>query len=66
MYVCLCSGVTDKQILEAAANGHTSIEALNEKLGVGANCGSCLSLARDLIDSYYDSTEYAAVFYKVA
>ncbi len=66
MYVCLCSGVTDKQILEAAAKGFTSVEALNQKLGVGANCGSCLSLALELIDSYYDSTQDAAIFYKVA
>lgn len=67
MYVCLCSGVTDKQIIEAVKNGHNSLEALNERLGVGANCGSCLSVAKELINHYaYDPELDAAIFYKVA
>lgn len=67
MYVCLCSGVTDKQIIEAVKNGHGTLADLNEQLGLGANCGSCLSIAKDIIDQCrYDAELDAAIFYKVA
>jgi bacterioferritin-associated ferredoxin len=45
MYVCLCNGVTDHQIREAAEAGCESMAELTMRTGAGANCGSCVSMA---------------------
>jgi bacterioferritin-associated ferredoxin len=45
MYICICNGVTDHQIREAAEAGCGSLTELTMRTGVGANCGSCLSSA---------------------
>jgi bacterioferritin-associated ferredoxin len=50
MYVCICKSVTDKQIRRAAANGIDSLYELREALGVAAGCGSCASMAQQLLD----------------
>ena len=50
MYVCICNGVTDHQIREAAEAGCASLTELTMRTGVGANCGSCLSMADALMD----------------
>lgn len=66
MFVCLCSGVTENQIIEAVKAGEDSIEALSEKLGLGMQCGSCITYTQDLINKHYDPAEDAAIFYQVA
>lgn len=50
MYVCLCKGVTDKQIRRAAADGVDNLYELRESLGVAAGCGSCASEAQEILD----------------
>ncbi len=49
MYVCLCTGVTDSQIREAAENGVTSMRQLGKELGVGRQCGRCACTAREIL-----------------
>jgi len=49
MYVCICKQITDEQIAEAVEDGHTSLDALHDQLGVGSNCGSCRNFTRSLI-----------------
>lgn len=49
MYVCLCTGVTDHQIREAAENGCTSMRQLGKELGVGRQCGRCACTAREIL-----------------
>ena len=49
MYVCICNGVTDRQIREAVASGATSLEDLHDRLGVASQCGSCGEHALSLI-----------------
>ncbi|WP_225765893.1 (2Fe-2S)-binding protein [Stenotrophomonas sp. Marseille-Q4652] len=50
MYVCICNGVTDHQIREAAESGCQSVTELTMRTGCGANCGSCLDMAADLLE----------------
>lgn len=50
MYICICNGVTDHQIREAAEAGCGSLSELTMRTGVGANCGSCLSSAEAILD----------------
>ncbi|AOL18302.1 bacterioferritin [Xanthomonas citri pv. malvacearum] len=49
VYVCICNGVTDHQIREAAENGCVSLAELTMRTGCGSNCGSCLEMAGDLL-----------------
>ena len=49
MYVCICNGVTDHQIREAAAAGCGSMTELTMRTGAGANCGSCVDTAMALL-----------------
>ena len=35
MYVCICQGITDRQILDAIERGHGSSAALADALGAG-------------------------------
>lgn len=50
MYVCLCNGVTDRQIREAVGDGVKSMRQLRQCLGVAANCGRCATHAKELLD----------------
>lgn len=49
VYVCICNGVTDHQIREAAVAGCASVAELTMRTGCGATCGSCLDMAADLL-----------------
>lgn len=49
MYVCICHGVTDKDIRAAANNGACSLEALGEQLNVATCCGRCADCARSVL-----------------
>lgn len=46
MYVCVCNAVTERQIEEAVENGAKTVKDLNAELGVGSDCGSCVSCAK--------------------
>lgn len=49
MYVCVCNGVTDRQIREVAEAGCASVAELTMRTGAGAGCGSCLDMAEELL-----------------
>lgn len=52
MYVCICNGVTDHDIRQAAEAGCGSVAELTMRTGAGANCGSCLDIAGELLDAH--------------
>ena len=49
MYVCICNGVTDRDIRQAAEAGVRSIAELTMRTGCGATCGTCLDTAAELL-----------------
>lgn len=52
MYVCLCHGITDKAIKKAVREeGVGTTRELRSALGVGSQCGRCIQMAQDIIDS---------------
>ncbi|MEL1265459.1 (2Fe-2S)-binding protein [Pseudoxanthomonas putridarboris] len=57
MYVCICNGVTERQIREAAAHGCRTVAELTMRTGCGATCGTCLDTAVDLLDSVHGGRE---------
>lgn len=53
MYVCICRGITEKQIQDAVTsrNSNNPKEIL-KALGVGSDCGTCVEDAvKSLLDS---------------
>lgn len=50
MYVCICHGVTDREIREAAACGAEGFEELASMTGCGGSCGCCKELALQIMD----------------
>jgi bacterioferritin-associated ferredoxin len=52
MYVCICNGVTDRQIREAATSGVRSVAELTMRTGCGATCGTCLETAAGILDAH--------------
>ncbi len=49
MYVCICHGITDKDIQKAARSGVTNIHQLAAETGATTGCGSCLEMAEDIL-----------------
>ena len=52
MYVCICNGVTDKQIRRAIAGGAQSVQCLRDELGVASQCGGCLEISFIIINTF--------------
>jgi bacterioferritin-associated ferredoxin len=50
MYVCICNGVTERDIRQAAEAGCRSLPELTMRTGCGATCGSCLDTAAALLE----------------
>lgn len=53
MYVCICNGVTDHQIRQAAEAGCRTMAELTMRTGAGATCGSCVEMATALLDEVH-------------
>ena len=50
MYVCVCHGVTEKQIKRAVSAGASSVADLGRELGVATCCGTCQCTAEQVIE----------------
>lgn len=48
MYVCLCKGITEKELQKASCRQERGTEVCR-RLGVGSECGLCLESALELI-----------------
>ena len=57
MYVCICNGVTDREIRQAAEPGCRTMTELTTRTGAGANCGSCIEMATQLLDETHARRE---------
>ena len=59
VYVCVCNGVTEADIRNAAAAGCTSMTELTMRTGCGASCGSCVAMACDMLEEGRDAARPA-------
>ena len=50
MYVCICNGITDRDIRQAADAGCRSLAELTMRTGCGACCGTCLDTAAQVLE----------------
>lgn len=49
VYICICNGVTQNDIRQAAVAGCRSVPELTMRTGCGASCGSCLDSAAQVL-----------------
>jgi len=49
VYICICNGVTQTDIRQAAAAGCRSVPELTMRTGCGSSCGSCLDSAAQVL-----------------
>lgn len=71
MYVCLCKGITDRDIAQSVHRGACSFREVREELGVSTQCGKCACLARAIVEENLPPTAlstlpYEAVTYNAA
>jgi bacterioferritin-associated ferredoxin len=50
MYVCICKAVNDTAIKKAVREGVSNFRDLSSRTGCGTQCGSCVKLAREVMD----------------
>ena len=50
MYICLCHGITDRQIRSCIESGARTLCDLSGELGVATQCGSCAGAACEMLD----------------
>jgi bacterioferritin-associated ferredoxin len=56
VYICICHGITDKQIRSCVNAGARTLCELRGQLGVATQCGSCESSALAILDETLDQT----------
>lgn len=49
MYVCVCRGITDSQVLEAVCKGAKSAKDVNQCIGIPIQCGKCCSFMKEVV-----------------
>jgi bacterioferritin-associated ferredoxin len=52
MYVCICHGITDRQIRETLDRGAASLGEVQMQVPVGGCCGRCLPTAQEVIQEH--------------
>lgn len=66
MYVCLCNGITERQIKNAVEKGDSNLSSVKHRLGVSNQCGSCANMAESIILNHKIHLDQVDLFYKVA
>ncbi|WP_016956777.1 bacterioferritin-associated ferredoxin [Catenovulum sp. SX2] len=49
MFVCLCNGITDKDIIAAAEKGCSSLVELRKQMDIANDCGKCRKQAINIL-----------------
>ena len=50
MYICICKGITDKQIRKAAIAGVDNLYELRAHLDVASGCGTCANQVQSILN----------------
>jgi bacterioferritin-associated ferredoxin len=49
MYVCLCNGLTDRDVRNCAEDGCSSVAMVYRSLGCAPQCGKCVPYVRQML-----------------
>jgi len=53
MYVCICHGVTEKDLQKAAKQGANSLQDVQQMTGCATGCGSCADVAIEVLQAHH-------------
>lgn len=56
MIICICEGVTDRDVHEAARRGAVNLAALKRSCGAGGDCGQCRPELRRMLREHRSTT----------
>nr|WP_068273016.1 (2Fe-2S)-binding protein [Aldersonia kunmingensis] len=57
MYVCLCHGVTSREVAEAVADGACTSNQVAAMCGAGSDCGRCRRTVQSIIAAANDTND---------
>ena len=61
MIVCLCRGVSEREIVDATRNGASSLDDISTSCaGAGRDCGTCRPVIEDILAEARGGTATAA------
>ncbi|TNC81549.1 MAG: bacterioferritin [Oleiphilus sp.] len=63
MLVCICKGISDRDIESAMQQGASSFGELRKSLGVATCCGQCASYAKDLVNEKISENQAINAFH---
>ncbi len=66
MYVCLCRGITDRDIRNAIHEGANSLADIEQRLGAGTGCGGCRDFTSRLLEDSQRREAVEALAYAAA
>ena len=49
MYVCICNGVTERAVRQAASEGVRTLSELTRRTGCAGTCGGCADYAEQIL-----------------
>jgi bacterioferritin-associated ferredoxin len=55
--VCTCMGVLKSEIIDSISKGDTTYEKLQDSLGVGTGCSSCVQEVHDILSDFLKKEE---------
>jgi bacterioferritin-associated ferredoxin len=50
MIICICHGISDKEINQVVRKGICSVEEISRCTGAGTDCGSCYSKMQEIVE----------------
>ncbi len=63
MLVCVCNGISDKQIDSEIANGSSNFKDIKSALGVGNCCGQCIPFAKEMVSEKITQIQASQAFH---
>ncbi len=58
MYVCICNGVTERAVRQAAAEGVRSLSELTRRTGCAGTCGGCADYAEHVLHDEHNRARF--------
>lgn len=66
MYVCICNGITDRTVREAADAGARDLADLRAMTGCASSCGSCADVALQVLREAQREARFPLAVFAVA
>lgn len=66
MYVCLCNGITERAVRDAALSGARDLADLRAMTGCASTCGSCADVALQVLRDARSEQRFPLALFPVA